>query len=94
MGLRAAVFTCAFPQARPVSLSRRPVAFLQALVAALLPPATQGAGAEAGLFSLRAGIAALSRSRSRREGSGDKSGSNWGKSFGSLGLPLVAHFLG
>lgn len=70
VGLRAAVFTRAFPHpAHSISLSCRLVAVLQALVAALLPSGTQRARSGSGLSPLRAGTTALSRSRS-------KSGSN------------------
>lgn len=96
MGLRAAVLTCAFPQRYPVSLSRRLVAVLRALVVHAAAPATHGAGPRSGLFSLKAGTTGLSRSRSKSESCGDKSGSNWGKSLGPWACPwltLVAHFL-
>lgn len=57
------VYLCLPPQSHPVPLSCRLVAAPQASVAALLPSATQGAGA--GLLPLRAGVAARSRSRGR-----------------------------
>lgn len=66
------------PSSHRVQLpSGRLVAVLKTFVAALLPPATQGAGPGSGLFPLRADTAVLSRS----------SGSNWGKSVAPWACP-------
>ena len=79
MGQRAAVFTCAFPPPRPVPrrtgllLSSKPSGCTAA-------PAPQRARPGSGLFPLRAGTAALTRSRSRSENWGDEIGSNWSES--------------